>query len=238
MKPYYEDSAVTIYHGDCRDILPQLPKVDLVLTDPPYGINIGQSDKRVGHGLHKESFGVDDDKTLNEVVFPVMTELIASVGQVVVFTGWSSICGYPPPDALGGIHCLSGVGVSRWGFTHLVPVLFYGKCPTQHNGCQPNVIDSVVTIESSEHPCAKPIAWLRWLVNFASLPNQTILDPFAGSGTTGRAAKDLGRKAILIEIEEKYCEIAARRMSQSVFALATEAECLNSDTKAQQGTLV
>jgi site-specific DNA-methyltransferase (adenine-specific) len=217
--PYYQDNAVIIYHADCRDILPHLPKVDLVLTDPPYGINIGHSDKRVGHGLHKESFGTDDDRTLNEIVIPVMTELIDSVGQVVAFIGWSSICKYPPPDALGGIHCISGVGVSRWGFTHFVPVLFYGKCPTQRNGCQPNVIDSVVTSECSEHPCAKPIAWLKWLVNFASLRNQLILDPFMGSGTTLRAAKDLGRKAIGIEIEEKYCEIAAKRMSQTVMEL-------------------
>jgi site-specific DNA-methyltransferase (adenine-specific) len=219
MKPYFQDDAVTIYHGDCREILPSLPKVDLVLTDPPYGIDIGHSDKRVGHGLHKESFGEDNGTILNEVVIPIMTGLINSVGQVVVFTGWTSICGYPPPDALGGIHCISGIGVSRWGFTHFVPVLFYGKCPTQHNGCQPNVIDSVVTIEKNGHPCAKPVAWLEWLVSFASLPSQLILDPFMGGGTTLRAAKNLGRKAIGIEIEEKYCEIAAKRMQQEVMEL-------------------
>ena len=113
MKPYYQDKWVTIYLGDCREILPELPKVDLVLTDPPYGIDVGHSDKRIGHGLHKESFGDDSSQCINEIVIPIMTHLINTIGQVVVFSGWTNIHKYPPADALGGIHCISGVGVSR-----------------------------------------------------------------------------------------------------------------------------
>ncbi len=230
MKPYYQDKWTTIICGDCREVLPNLDvrdyfphlteiKVDLVLTDPPYGIELGHSDKRVGHGLHKETFGDDSGLMLNEVVIPTMVNLIETIKQVVVFTGWTSIHKYPPPDALGGIHCISGVGVSKWGFTHFVPVLFYGKCPTQHKGCQPNVIDSVVAIENNDHPCTKPSAWISWLVNFASIPNQLILDPFLGSGTTCYCAKKLNRYSIGIEIEERYCEIAANRCRQTVMEL-------------------
>ena len=68
------------------------------------------------------------------------------------------------------------------------------------------------------HPCEKPLELISWCIQQAD-PVATILDPFAGSGTTGRAAKDLGRKAVLIEREERYCEIAAKRMAQEVLAL-------------------
>jgi DNA modification methylase len=72
--------------------------------------------------------------------------------------------------------------------------------------------------ENRYHPTQKPLALMKWCINLAG-DVQTILDPFAGSGTTGRAAKDLGRKAVLIELEERYCEIAARRMAQEVLPM-------------------
>lgn len=72
---------------------------------------------------------------------------------------------------------------------------------------------------SSEHPCPKPEEFMRWLVGRVSLPGQTVLDPFMGSGSTLRAAKDLGRRAIGIEIEERYCEIAVKRLAQGVLPL-------------------
>jgi DNA modification methylase len=91
----------------------------------------------------------------------------------------------------------------------------------------------------NDHPTVKPLALMEYLCNLLKPPTGGVLiDPFMGSGTTLRAAKDLGRKAIGIEIEERYCEIAAKRMSQSVLGLTTEAECLNGDTKAQQITMV
>jgi site-specific DNA-methyltransferase (adenine-specific) len=77
------------------------------------------------------------------------------------------------------------------------------------------------TSERNGHPCPKPIEWMMWAVAIGSVEGETIIDPFAGSGTTGRAAKDMGRKAVLIEREERYCEIAARRMAQDVLPLCT-----------------
>ena len=99
------------------------------------------------------------------------------------------------------------------GFNDWEPLLVYGKTDglQMHDFffAQPDPF-------ANGHPCPKPIRWATWLIERATKQSHVILDPFAGSGTTLRAAKDLGRKAIGIEIEERYCEIAAKRMAQAV----------------------
>ncbi len=113
-----------------------------------------------------------------------------------------------------------GAGRSAFGFTNLMPALMYGRCPTNHLGCKNTMMVLNQQNEpESDHPCPKPYKIMTKMVVLGSTEGDTILDPFMGSGTTLRAAKDLGRKAIGIEIEERYCEIAARRLSQEVFAL-------------------
>ncbi len=86
----------------------------------------------------------------------------------------------------------------------------------------PNVIRNIGKIIPSrdQHPTEKPVALPAWFIRLHTAPGETILDPFAGSGTTGRAAKDLGRRAILVEMEERFCEMAARRMAQEVLPFA------------------
>ena len=100
--------------------------------------------------------------------------------------------------------------------------MFYGSAPNLHLGAHATVIRSSEPSEKNGHPCPKPLGWMLWLVGLASLPGETIIDPFMGSGTTLRAAKDMGRRGIGIEIEEKYCEIAAKRMSQECLFPAGE----------------
>ena len=100
------------------------------------------------------------------------------------------------------------------GFSHWEPVLVYGKHIAPVDAKQ---IKAIGQPEADGHPCPKPIELFLWLISPSEF--QTILDPFMGSGTTLRAAKDLGRKAIGIEIEEKYCEIAAKRLAQEVLSL-------------------
>jgi site-specific DNA-methyltransferase (adenine-specific) len=96
--------------------------------------------------------------------------------------------------------------------------LYYGKDPylATGKGRRPNGFTWNNATEENGHPCPKPLPVIKWIVSRVSLEGETIIDPFMGSGTTLRAAKDLGRKAIGIEIEERYCEIAAKRMSQEV----------------------
>ncbi len=124
---------------------------------------------------------------------------------------------YPEPVVLGGYFNPSSTGWTQWGLNSISPILYYGKDPrcgkkgTTSTGMQVNEAS-----EKNGHPCPKPYRAWAWLLNKGSLDGEIVLDPFMGSGTTLRAAKDLGRKAIGIECEEKYCEIAARRMAQEV----------------------
>jgi len=199
MTPYYERDGITIYHGDCRDILPTLPPVDLVLTDPPYGV--GKADW--------------------DALLPLdWLILCRRISPIVAFTpGVTHMYSYPPPDwplcwARPASVQRNGLG----GFNNWEPILVYGKRVVavdlflkSHGGDDDNL--------AAKHDCPKPLSLMRWLTSALSDEGQTILDPFMGSGTTLRAAKDLGRKAIGIEIEERYCEIAVKRLAQEVLAL-------------------
>jgi site-specific DNA-methyltransferase (adenine-specific) len=194
MKPYYEHAGITIYHGDCREILPGV-SADVLVTDPPYGVSFaGKATKHTGPA--------------------VVRAALPLVMRGLVFPGSRLMFDYPKPYDIGGVYCPAGAGVGRWGFICFHPVLFYGKRPRRERF--PTVIKSFSITEEHEHPCAKPLSWMRWAVKMASIEGECILDPFMGSGTTLVAAKNLGRRAIGIEIEERYCEIAAERLAQEV----------------------
>ncbi len=222
MNPYYEDADVTIYHGDCRDILPSLGPVDLVLTDPPYGIDGPMSgmQKLRGKSEYYEGSFDDTEDNLLQVTLPVINELRTTVGCVVLTPGNRHFGQYPQPQSFGAFYQPSAVAVQTFGNLDAQPIFYYGKNPRKE---RLGVTLSWVLTEHPEefgHPCTKPIKAWRKLLASVSLEGHIVLDPFMGSGTTLRAAKDLGRKAIGIEIEERYCEIAAKRMSQSVMELA------------------
>jgi DNA modification methylase len=195
MKPYYEHAGVTIYHADCREILPQLDLVDLVLTDPPYGVGFAEWDSTV----------VDPDSWL-----PRCRELAECV---MVTSGNGNMWDYPKPDWTAAWFRPGSVQRSRGGgFSHWEPVLIYGKNRLPFDAKQ--IANTLQHVDG--HPCPKPLDLFRWFIWECSSFDGIVLDPFMGSGTTLRAAKDLGRKAIGIEIEERYCEIAAKRLSQEV----------------------
>ena len=221
MKPYYQDKWVTIYHGDCREILPQLDiKVDLVLTDPPYGVKFrGKVNKNVKHNDGYADTLVDDTTFIKDIVIPTITDCIARYGRLVTFTSNRNLWLFPPSDDIGCFYVQFGGGVGKWGFGSVNLVLLYGTDPFLEKGMgsRPN---SWFVTEIAErnigHPCPKPIGWISKLVARASFPSETILDPFLGSGTTCYCAKKLNRYSIGIEIEERYCEIAAKRCCQEV----------------------
>ena len=220
MNPYYDDGrGIVIYRGDCRLLLPTLPKVDLLLTDPPYGVlepgdfNARVRDDRGGvHGLARETYAtyLDTYDNFVSVIVPALNDALTHADRGAVFTG-PHITEQRKPVAIGGVYCPAGSGRHQWGFKTFLPVLFYGKAPDLNLGAKPNTIASSATVEKNGHPCPKPIEWMQWLVQIGSREGELILDPFLGSGTTLVACKRLGRRGIGIEIEEKYCEIAARR---------------------------
>ncbi len=226
MNPYYQDNAVTIYHGDCREILLQLEPVDLVLTDPQWGVRLTEKahkDKSYFYGDVGYGSSDDSQEYVKTVCVPAIALAIELFGRVVVLPGTRCAFFYPRPDEIGSVYQPAGTGSGKWGFICSTPILFYGSDPylTRGLGRRPNSWHQPATdhAEINGHPCPKPMRMMVWLVERASFSNETILDPFMGSGATLRAAKDLGRKAIGIEIEEKYCEIAARRMAQEVLEL-------------------
>ena len=216
--PYYADDLITLYNADARDLLP-LIQADVLVTDPPYGVGLGvDKDERAGrHGLAKPVYASYDDtyENFTDAVVPILTTAIAMTTRGAVFTG-PHIHEQPKPAAIGGVYCPAGAGRHPWGFKTFLPVLLYGTAPNLNLGAKPNVIRSSAVSVKNGHPCPKPVPWMRWLIDLASLPGEVILDPFAGSGTTLRAAKDLGRRAIGIEIDPAYCAIAVRELAQDV----------------------
>lgn len=205
MKPYYQDSACTIYHGDCREILPQFPKVDLVLTDPPYGILAD-----TGSAATRRSGGNKSDGKIEWDIAPTKDELLALIELSSQQMFWGGLH-LPLPPTFGYLvwdKAIDGLNFGEaevcWTSMVFAPRMYRFRAVKVDGG--------------KLHPTQKPCDLMRWCIGFADNP-KTILDPFMGSGTTLRAAKDLGRKAIGIEIEERYCEIAAKRLEQEVLAL-------------------
>lgn len=212
---------MTIYHGDCREILPQLEPVDLVLTDPPYGL--GENRRRVMSrgrksakcpGAYVRDYGDHDWDT------PVPLELLS----VVIEKGTNAI-------VFGG---------NFYALPHTKCWLVWDKLMTgDFAPCElawtnlPGAVRRITHCwngiqrlgnEDRFHPTQKPLHVMAWCIGQADAKTKTrigsVLDPFMGSGTTLRAAKDLGRRVIGIELEEKYCEIAAKRMRQEVLLTA------------------
>lgn len=209
--PYYEHAGITIYHGDCREVLPAIGQVDLVVTDPPYGI--AHPTNYHSRGLSRMARCKDYPPVVGDGRAFDPTWLLA-IGSAHIIWGANYFAQHLPPSSgwlvwdkerpddldqatceLAWTDCVKGVRRIRY--------LWNGGLRAGD--------------ESLVHPTQKPVALLKWCLTLRwTVGYATIADPYMGSGTTLRAAKDLGRKAIGIEIEERYCEIAARRLAQEV----------------------
>jgi len=221
IKPYYQEKGIVIYHGDCRDILPQLEPVDLVLTDPPYGINarLGMGGGHKGEGGMWKNVGIAGDESVD-----LRDEVISLLN--LPFAVFAAARTSAPPDTRislvwnKGLH--TGAGDLRLPWKPHIELIHIGGKGWQGKGrgsaiVQFNAIAGCVGNQNDgyrAHPFEKPVTLMNYLIRYA--PSGIILDPFLGSGTTLVAAKNLGRKAIGIEIEEKYCEIAVKRLAQGV----------------------
>lgn len=210
----------TLYLGDCLEILPTLQKVDAVITDPPYGVSGQQNTKSETRecGKKNDYIGfVDSAEYVATVAVPAVTAALAIAKRGVVTPGNSCFTLYPRPSSFGAFYQPASVGLQPWGRADAQPILYYGKHPIGGQAI-PASKCSYQLVESPEvngHPCPKPTRAMIGLVAAASLPGEIVLDPFMGSGTTGVACAQLGRKFIGIEIEPKYFDIACRRIEQA-----------------------
>ena len=227
MKPYYADDAVTLYHGDCRTVLPSLDdlSVDCVITDPPYSAqtHAGAQTGRDG-GVQLVHFA--------SVTQDGLSEILADCARVTNrwFVGtldWRHTAAFADTPPKGWKFIRFGVWVKPDGapqFTGDRPgpgwesICFMhrdiaGRMKWNGGGRSSAWIHKVAR---GDHPTQKPLGLVADWVRLFTNPGETILDPFAGSGTTLRAAKDNGRKAIGVELDEAYCEVIARRLAQEV----------------------
>jgi site-specific DNA-methyltransferase (adenine-specific) len=204
--PYYQDDFATIYHGDCREVLPGLSGVALVATDPPYGIGWKP---RVNH----------QDQPWRDVRIDLEPALI---GRHHCIWGGNYFTDVLPPSEAWLIWIKRPEGFNfdedRRSYSVIeMAWTDYGHKPRmKHLTWDGGMRAGDASNRTFAHPAQKPLEVIRWSIAECPEPEGTVLDPFMGSGTTLRAAKDLGRRAIGIEIEERYCEIAAKRLAQEV----------------------
>jgi site-specific DNA-methyltransferase (adenine-specific) len=240
-REYYRDASCVIYHGDCREILPGLEPVDSVITDPPYSEHthakqwiahaLSDGDKRVAT-KHK---GLGFDHISEEMMGFVAAQcqrlakrwtlVFCDIESIAIWRAallraeldyvracvWDKVDSAPqftgdrPAAGAEAIVCAHQPGKKQW-----------------NGGGRRNVFRHAVNAEkgAKPHPSTKPLPLMTELVSLFTDDSETVLDPFMGSGTTLRAAKDLGRRAIGIEVEEKWCEAAAKRLSQEVLPFA------------------
>lgn len=217
MAPYYEQDGIAIYHGDCREVLPTLGPVDLLLTDPPYGIRYASG--MTGHDGGTALPGIvgDEDTELRDYVLRTVDApaLVFGTWKVARPANCRAVLTWDKGDHVG----MGDLSLPWKPNTEEIYVL--GPGYQGHRGGSvlrfPAPVSWNSTSHGRRHPHEKPVALIEALLT--KHPGHVVLDPFAGSGSTLRAAKDLGRRAIGIEIEERYCEIAAKRLQQSVLPL-------------------
>jgi DNA modification methylase len=252
MTPYYQDDFVTLFHGDCIEVLPSLSGVDLVFTSPPY--NLGTHPTAKKSGMHAGSGYTANGKTWNRVA-----DLAGGYGKhddamphadydewqtTFVHLAWQSLSDEGAifynhkPRPFGGElklplvygHDLPlrqiivwdrGVGMN-FSTSHFLPksewICVWAKPAWQLTDKSASAVGDVWRVrpeDATDHPAPFPYELPRRAISATGA--SVVLDPFAGSGTTLRAAKNLGRRAVGIELEERYCELAAARCSQDVF---------------------
>lgn len=211
-EPYYDDGQVQIWHGDCREVMPGVA-FDSILTDAPYGVGLD-------YDVH------DDSVESLDAVIRHLSPVLLNGGTHGVFPGVGNQHRWPQPTWTLCWVEPGGTRTGKWGFSTWQPVLAYGPDPylASGRGRRPDSLRTTATSATnlreregtSGHPCPKPLTVMRWAVERITAQGAVLLDPFMGSGSTLMAARETGRRAIGIELSERYCEIAAKRCAQGV----------------------
>lgn len=197
MTPYYDHGGITIYHGDARELLPNLG-ADLLVTDPPYGINFAAQPTKWQRRAGKAPEHWDS---------AAANWLVEYVGRFAAACIWGGNY-LPLPPSRGWL---------IWLKPDAPPSMAGAELAWTTNDANVRVLSQSISATNHErvgHPTQKPLRVMAWTLE--SMPAGSVVDPFMGSGTTLRAAKNAGRRAIGIELEERYCEIAAKRLAQEV----------------------
>lgn len=223
MKPYYEQDGVALYHADCREVLPEL-SADLVVTDPPFGTQglgggYGRRQLHSVNGRDGRTIANDADLSVFREAWPAIVATLSNAYALVFYAARRTpeFCGIVGDTWAGEIvwdKQQPGLGYTVRYQHESIAVLKIGEPGTPE--------DAIISVQRFgrtdvvSHPHEKPVGLIKSLLRLQ--PNGVVLDPFSGVGTTLVAAKLEGRKAIGIEIEERYCEISAKRLAQGVLA--------------------
>jgi site-specific DNA-methyltransferase (adenine-specific) len=210
--------SIELIHGDCLEEMKKIPdkSVDLVLTDPPYGLNFSYNSY------------LDTRKNLYALIEKFIPQAMRISNRAVyILCGPTQIGLYPQADWVGAITWNTTGSFGKYGYNQWTPVLCYGKDLSGFGNVNGVTKSDTIKISGGggvgfmrdkceqEHTCPKPITMMKYVVNRYCKKDETVLDPFMGSGTTGVACKELGRNFIGIEIDEKYFEIAKKRIENT-----------------------
>ena len=240
MTPYYQDDLVTLYHADCRQILPHIPPetIDSLVTDPPYAV--GKKGDMLGFvspnwhekATHSRGYADHDPGQYRALLSPAFASSVHAMkpgALSLIFCGNRTLhtaatiaeeAGIMPLDILAYVWAGS-VAKSKTTLMPAMELALLGRKAGPVREINPswtekNVRGGTKPRETNGHPTAKPTSWMEDAIRLVTPPGGLVLDPFAGSGSTLRSAKNLGCRAVGIESDERYCEIAARRLAQEV----------------------
>lgn len=238
MKPYYSENGIEIYHGDCLDVLPILDEAVAIVMDPPYssGARTEAAKSSSGAMLRGQRWAakpIENDQMTTAGFVWLMRHVLqlarlADGGSVLSFIDWRQW-----PNLLGAVESvnLRVQGMIVWdkesfglgnGFRVQHELIMHASkgTPRVVDKGTPNII-RCQRDDNSDHPSPKPRSLMARLLRVVSEKNELVIDPFMGCGPTLLAARDLGRKAVGIELNERYCEIAARSLWQGALPLET-----------------
>jgi len=214
-KPYYQDELVTLYHGDSLEVLPAIVGITAIVSDPPYGINYRSTSSR------SNSAKASNWKPIIGDGKPFSPEHMLGYPRVVLFGGNHFADKLPASpgwliwDKLNGLTSKRPLGFNEQADCELVWTNIDRPARLFSHRWMGMLKDSERD-EARLHPTQKPVALMRWVITHTTSADDLICDPYAGSGSTLVAAKDLGRKVVGIEMDEQYCEIIAKRCAQGV----------------------
>jgi site-specific DNA-methyltransferase (adenine-specific) len=224
LKPYYEQDGITIYHADCSDIIPHVhpTSVDLLLTDPPYGIGVKTDYAKAGRGVPSDnSTHVGRQRKSSANTYPPVhgddtpfdPRPLLVFGKVALF-GANHFANHLPPSRSWLVWDRKS-GRSATADAELIWTNLGGTVRTYRYAWN-GVIRDGEKDTHGYHPTQKPVALMTWIIDRWTEPGDLIFDPYMGSGPIAQACYELGRRYVGVEIVEDYCRIAVKRLSQGV----------------------